>query len=181
MKLFSVKLKESELFLLCAVMLSLFFLFNFYWKNSSAVTLLSQTEAKNIAAKTQLSENQVLLDKLNKRGPSSDAIQNEYLDQYVLVNDRFSSIITKIVSSSNGHGFTLSKLSLDDQSTESGYKKMLYSLDAEASFIDIGRFLEQLEDAPLLTEVNSVEINRIDNEMKRCRARIKLYSYVRSE
>ena len=103
------------------------------------------------------------------------------MDQYVLFNDRFSSVISSIVNSSKSKAFTLTKLSLEDQSTENGYKKMLYSLDAEASFIEIGKFLEKLEDAPLLTEVSSVEINRIDNEMKRCQAHIKLFSYVRKE
>ena len=44
-----------------------------------------------------------------------------------------------------------------------------------------GKLLEQLEDAPVLTEVQSVEILRITDELKRCIAKIKLHGYFSRE
>ena len=181
MQFMKIRLKKNETILISLILVILMALFGFLWKKSSFVTALNELQLKTDAAKTQVLESRALYEKLSKREPAGVGATKEFLDQYVLLNDHFSSVITGIVNSSKGKEFTLTKLSLDDQSSEAGYKKMLYSIDAEASFIDIGKFLEKLEDAPLLTEVSSVEINRIDTEMKRCRAHIKLYSYVRAE
>ena len=181
MNLSKIQLKKNELVLMSIVVLVLFALFHFSWKNSNKMLTLNAVRASSMTAKSKLIENQSLYEKLIKREPASQGFSADYMDQYILANDHFSSAITGIVNSSKSKAFTLIKLSLEDQSSDSGYKKMLYSLDAEASFIEIGKFLEKLEDAPLLTEVTSIEINRIDTEMKRCQAHIKLYSYVRSE
>lgn len=179
--LLKIKLKNNEVIMLCLVILTLFAAFNILWKKSGSANALNEIRAKADASKKVLADNQALYDKLSKRSPASEGFSADYMSQYAMLNDRFSSVITGIVNSSKSKKFTLSRLSLENQSAENGYKKMLYSLDAEASFIEIGKFLEKLEDAPLLTEVSSVEINRIDNEMKRCKAHIKLYSYVRAE
>ena len=159
----------------------LIFLFNFIWSKSSMALNLINLGAKSEVSRKQLADNQLLYNKLSQRGPASQNLKNDYMDQYVLMNDRFSSVISGIVNSSKAKTFSLLKISLDEQTKESGYKKLLYTLEIESSFIEIGKFLEKLEDAPLLTEVNAVEIKRIDTEMKRCQAQIKLYSYVRVE
>jgi len=179
MKLLKVQFKPNEIALMSAVVVTMMVLFSFYWKTSGMAVGLNALKAKSEVSKRSLAENQALIDKLTKRVPASDGVSAEYLDQYVLLNDRISSVIAGIVNSTKGRSFTLSKLLQEEQSIEGGYKKILYSLDAEASFIDIGKFLEKLEDAALLTEVKAVEINRIDDEMKRCKAHIRLYSYVR--
>lgn len=180
-RLFSIQLKQSEVAMLCVVIVSFFGLFHLLWMKSgasvSALTLNAQLEK----SKQTLAENKTFLEKLSNRSPASVGAGVDEMDKYVLTNDRLSSVINGIVASSRSEALALTKLSLEDQSLESGYKKMLYSVDAEASFIDIGKFLEKLEDAPLLTEIKSININRIDNEMKRCQAHIRLYSYVRVE
>jgi len=181
MRLLKVRLKTNEIVLMSLIVVTFFALFHFFWKSSTKVITLNNLRAKSEISKAALLENKNQIEKLSKRDPASEGLNADYMDKYLSFNDKFSSVITGIVNSSKGRGFSLTKLSLEDQSIENGYKKILYSIDAEATFIDIGKFLEKLEDAPLLTEVTSIEINRIDVEMKRCQAQIKLYSYVRSE
>jgi hypothetical protein len=181
MKLLKIKLKPNEVAVICLIILCLFVVFNMFWKNSPMNTGLKNVQSRIEASKKKLAEDQALFDKLSKISSPTDSANSADLDQYVLLNDRFSSVISGIVRNSKTKSFALTKLVMEDESLESGYKKVLYSLDAEASFIEIGKFLEKLEDASLLTEVSSVEINRIDEEMKRCLAHIRLYSYVRAE
>ena len=181
MRLSKISLNLKEALLMSLIILIFFAIGNILLKKTGAAAALTDFRAKSEIAKNKLAESQAFLDKLSKRDPSADGVNADYLDQYLRLNDRFSSVITGIVSSSKGGGFMLTRVSLEGEITENGYKRMLYSMDAEASFISIGKFLEKLEDAPLLTEVSSVEINRIENEMKRCKAHIKLYSYVRAD
>ena len=181
MRKIRVKFKKNEVALLSLILITFFVLLSFFSKKFDVLTTLNELHSKREVTKKKLAENQALYEKLVQRERSTDGLHSESMDQYLLNNDRLSSVITGIVNSSKGKSFTLTKLSLDEQSTENGYKKILYSIEAEASFLDIGKFLERLEDAPLLTEVNSVEINRIDEEMERCQTHIKLYSYVRIE
>ncbi len=181
MRFLKTQLKPSEIALISIILMMLLFIFNFTWKTSSMIRSLNALQVQVETSRTKLTENKILYTRLISRTPSSEDVKKDFMDQYVLVNDRFSSVITGIVNSSKNKNFSLQKISLDEQTKESGYKKLLYSLDIESSFIEIGKFLEKLEDAPLLTEVTSVEIKRIDNEMKRCLAQIRLYSYVRIE
>jgi len=176
-----IRLKSNEAALLSLIIVVFLVLFTIMWDRSGTMASLTVSRNQVAASKAKLDENKALYDKLTKRSPSSEGLNTDYLDQYLKLNDHFSSVITGIVNSSKGNSFALNKISLESQAVENGYKQMLYSLDAEASFIAIGKFLERLEDAPLLTEVSSIEISRIDNEMKRCQAHIKLFSYVRAE
>ncbi len=125
-------------------------------------------------------KDQLAYDQLQKRAPASVEanLASQLLEQYLKFNGRFSSVVNGIVLSSNGNAFALNKILSESQVQAVGYTQTLYSIEAEASFIAIGKFLEKMEDSPLLTEVDSIEISRIGNEMKRCKAKIKLFSYV---
>jgi hypothetical protein len=83
-----------------------------------------------------------------------------------------------IVSGSQQGAFSISKILAEKSKKTGAYTQTLYELETESSFLAIGKFLESLEDSPLLTEVESVEISRIEQEMKRCTAKIRLYGYV---
>jgi hypothetical protein len=103
---------------------------------------------------------------------------NELLDKYMKSNDRFSNVISTVISNSNNLSFVVNKIATESQAQLMGYAQTLYSIQASASFISIGKFLESLEDSPLLTEVQSIDIERTGNELKMCKANIKLFSYV---
>ena len=133
--------------------------------------------------KEKLNLDQLAYLELQKRAPASveTGIAGQLLDQYLKFNGHFSSVVSGIVSSSNGNSFALTKILAENQIKTVGYTQTLYSVEADASFISIGKFLEKMEDSPLLTEVDSIDITRIESEMKRCKAKIKLFSYVGAE
>jgi hypothetical protein len=83
-----------------------------------------------------------------------------------------------IFSGSKENDFTVQKITSMQSTKFGGYTQTLYALEADSSFIAIGKFLENLEDSPLLTEIESIDIARIENEMKQCKASIRLYGYV---
>lgn len=181
MRLLNIQLKKNEIVMLSVTILCLFFLFYVTWEKIGPAGAMIDLEQRSAVAKRKLADNKALFEKLNNRAPASVGFSSEYMDRYVLNNDRFSGAINGIVTSSKAKDFVLKKIQLEEQSVENGYKKLLYILQADATFIEVGKFLEKIEEAPLLTEVNSVEITRDENEMRRCHAEIKLYSYVRPD
>ena len=82
------------------------------------------------------------------------------------------------ISETKNVPFSVSKIATSPPTLSQGFRKTLISLDAEATFLSIGTFLENLEDSPLLTEIDSIEIKRQAGDLKLCNAKIKIFSYV---
>jgi Tfp pilus assembly protein PilO len=139
-------------------------------------------DLKNEVTSVQASvdKNQALLVALQSRAPASADLRtsNDLLEKYLKNNDRFSNVVAGIVSNSNHSTFNVTKISAESQAQLYGYSQILYSIEADASFISIGKFLESLEDSSLLTEVSSIEIGRTGSELRLLKTKIKLFSYV---
>ena len=166
----------------CVIAVVLTLCFQQFWVNPKSGEL-GEIEQKISDLHKKMNADQLAYSELSKRAPASveSASATQLLDQYLKFNGHFSSVVNGIVTSSKGTSFSLSKISSESQVQTIGYTQTLYSVEAEAPFIAIGKFLEKMEDSPLLTEVDSIEISRIGNEMKRCKAKIKLFSYVGAE
>ncbi len=179
MSLKDAQLKNSKTILSVTLSLALVYCFQHYWVVPKKLKL-TEVRERVVSSRTKIAEDQLALEKLISRMPAAEEMRasQHLLDQYFKSNKQFSSVITSIVDNSKSDSFTLNRISSERQSKVSGYSQTLYNLEAEASFISIGRFLEKLEDSSLLTEVESVEITRLADEMKRCKANIKLFSYV---
>ncbi len=138
-----------------------------------------ELKTKVTTAKAELEKNRTLEANLKGKAPSYLEIQtsNDLLERYLKSNERFSSIVDGIVSSSNGRDFLLSKMLADSQVEMNGYIQTLYKIEAEATFLSIGKFLESLEDSPLLSEVQTIEIKRNQSELRICNVKIDLLSY----
>jgi Tfp pilus assembly protein PilO len=179
MALGNFRLKKSEVVLTSLFACAMAYLFQTYWLRPH-VDQLNSMKSEVAGVQTQVDQNQSLLVTLKNRVPASIEVKssNELLDKYIKSNDRFSNVVSSIIQSSNTLSFMLNKISAESQEQLMGYAQTLYSIQAEASFISIGKFLETLEDSPLLTEVQSIEIERTGNELKMCKANIKLFNYV---
>jgi hypothetical protein len=172
-------LKKSETILLSLFALASFYLFQTYYMKPKK-EVLNGMKSEVSALQIKNDQNQVLLSTLQNRVPASLELKtsNELLDKYMKSNDRFSNVISTVISNSNNLSFVVNKIATESQAQLMGYAQTLYSIQASASFISIGKFLESLEDSPLLTEVQSIDIERTGNELKMCKANIKLFSYV---
>ncbi len=184
MKLREGRFKLRETLLLSLGILAVGFGFQRFWvvpKTKSLDELGKQVDS----ARKQLDETRAMIAKVGSRAPASttpvvadDHVARGLLDRYLESNDRFSKVVMGIVSGSKEGSFTISKILAEKSQKMGAYTQTLYELETESSFLSIGKFLESLEDSPLLTEVESVEISRIEQEMKRCTAKIRLYGYV---
>ena len=179
MALGRVKFNRNETVLLTLFALSCFYLFDSHWLKPKRHAL---NDLKNEVSSAQASveKNQSLLATLQTRAPASADLRtsNDLLEKYLKNNDRFSSVVAGIVSNSNHSTFNVNKISAESQSQLYGYSQILYSIEADASFISIGKFLESLEDSSLLTEVSSIEIGRTTSDLRLLKTTIKLFSYV---
>ena len=183
MKFREGKFKVRESLMISIAILALGFGFEKFWVKPNAKRLEELNE-KTEAAKKKIDDTQSLIVKVKNRAPASIPVSDEehstksMLERYMGSNDRFSKVVMGIVSGSKEGAFTVSKISAERTLKVGSYTQTLYEVDAESSFLSIGKFLETLEDSPLLTEVDSIEITRIEQEMKRCTAKIKLFGYV---
>ena len=183
MKFREGKFKVKESLLMSVAILSLGFGFERFWVKPNARKLEELTQ-KTEATKKKIEDTQALIVKVKNRAPASLPTKDEdhstksMLERYMRSNDRFSKVVMGIVAGSKDGSLSVSKISAERSLKVGAYTQTLYEVDAESSFLSIGKFLETLEDSPLLTEVDSIEITRIEQEMKRCSAKIKLFGYV---
>lgn len=173
------KLKPSESILISLVLLAVMGVFQVYWVKPNSKKMF-EIQVKTAAIQKKIEESKSLIVSAGSRTPANEEAKTtqNLLERYVTSNTKFSKIITGIFNGSKDGGFSISKITAERSSAIGAYTQTLYNLQAESSFISIGRFLETLEDSPLLTEVESIDINRIENEMKKCRADIRIFGYV---
>ncbi len=174
-----IRLSKRESYLTSAFIVGVLFLFQHFWASPKSLEL-KKLEVEVVTARNTLAKEQLEFKKLATRAPASQSVtaSQRLLEKYLKSNELFSSVVTGLVENSKNEAFIINKITSDSESTFSGYTQTLYKVEVEAPFIAIGKFLEKLEDSALLTEVDSIEISRITEEMKRCKASIKLYSYV---
>jgi hypothetical protein len=174
------KLKSHEIAFLSSMALALFFVYNHYWKTSHAMKLAALNNELARVNEEALND-QKLLDKLlsTNRNPADLALQTskDLLDKYAKSNDHFSKVMMQL-SDKAGTPFSLTRFATENQTKVGPYTKTSISLEAQATFLTIGRFLETLDDSPLLTEVESIEIKRVSTDLKLCNAKIRIFSYV---
>jgi hypothetical protein len=93
-------------------------------------------------------------------------------------NNNFTNIVKKLSGNENPDLFMIRSLTLDKEEQFSEYNKVQFTLDVEAPFLNVGQFLEKLEESLLLTELVDIDATRIDPELKRCSVKLSLNSYV---
>jgi hypothetical protein len=173
------RLKLSESILLSLVIVGGGVLFQRFWVLPNSQRLVELQE-KAKATQAKIDELKTQLGTIKVKAPATEEVKTaqSLLDRYISTNDRFSSVIMGIFSGSKEREFNISKIIAEKSEKVGVYTQTLYQIDAESSFIAIGKFLEGLEDSALLTEVDSINITKIEEEMKRCRASIRLFGYV---
>ncbi len=178
--LLRLNLKES--ITLSVIALLLMGYFHVTWTKNH-LKEVADLKAKVATVSTELEKNRKLEANLKGKAPTYVEIQtsNDLLERYLKSNEKFSSIVDGIISNSNGREFLLSKMLAESQEKVNGYIQTLYKIEAEATFLSIGKFLEKLEDSSLLSEVQSVEIKRSANELRVCNVKINLLSYSSAE
>jgi hypothetical protein len=174
-----LKLKWTESLLVSLFAVMSMVAFDRFWQKPHSKEL-KELQAKVTETRKKVDETRKVLEGLKNRAPASadHSTTLSLLDRYLTSNDRFSSVIHGIFSGSNGKEFSVQKITALQSNRFEGYTQTLYALEAESNFIAIGKFLENLEDSPLLTEIESIDIARIEDELKQCRANIRLYGYV---
>jgi hypothetical protein len=112
------------------------------------------------------------------RAPSSTAAGDE-AQKLISQNAQFAFLIRDLIEQSAISGFQIQRL--ETVSIESGgdYDKILYSMDVEASYRSLGRFIEQLETSKMMIEIKSIEITRrAEDDLRGTVGRLKIYNYV---
>jgi hypothetical protein len=93
-------------------------------------------------------------------------------------NDYFSTFISKLAHQDGVGSFRILRLATETPVQSPEYTRTGITLTVESSFPAVGKFLESLENSPTLAEIDSMEIARIDGDLKKCSAKIKLSNYV---
>ncbi|RZA05712.1 MAG: hypothetical protein EOP11_12190 [Proteobacteria bacterium] len=99
------------------------------------------------------------------------------LDEAGSASAKVSSFIRELASQESESKFRIVRLGTEDALAGAEYARTPVTLDVEATFPAIGHFLEQLEDGPFLAEVDSLEVYRVENDLRMCAAKIRIYSY----
>jgi hypothetical protein len=174
-KIESTRMAPRELKLMALTGLALVFLgFKMIlvkqWKQRNEVRLEVTNLEENIL-KAQISVNQMKINALAQATASTGNGPEALLEK----NNNISSLLTKM--SGDGVRFSLNRLVVEEHKVINGYSRTLFNLEIESSFIELGKFIESMENSDFLVDFQSVEISRVDRELKLAVAKIKVFSY----
>jgi Tfp pilus assembly protein PilO len=174
------KTKMSPLsMVLMTLIISLFFvLFNRHFKKPMQDKLYAQKQQLETMYNEVQKKRATLAQLANSRKTTvvDSRGLRQLIDRYTEANAHLSKVIQHL-SHSEENAFYLGSITTDKPSQLGPYTRTPLQLDAEATFVSIGQFLERLEDSPLLTELESFEINRKTTDLKLCSVKLKLASY----
>jgi hypothetical protein len=167
-----------EILLVAGTMGALAFAYLQFWhlpRNREIAALQKQV----IEAKKKLENDLSAADALSKKANADPVEQaaDAQMDRVREMNSNFANIVRELSGGDTPDLFTIKSLNLAKEEKMADYSKVLFNLELEAPFLSVGQFLERLEKSDLLTEVVSVDISRVQPEMKRCTIRLSLYSY----
>ena len=108
----------------------------------------------------------------------AQSLRKSPLWAYRQENSGLGNLIRKVSSSDSKRDFTVRRITVvgkEEKPTE--YDSTKFEIEVEGPFHAIGNFLEELEGSRFLTRVESVQVSRIEKELRLCRARIFVNSF----
>jgi hypothetical protein len=72
---------------------------------------------------------------------------------------------------------TVRRIASEKQEITPDFEKTTLQMEIDTPFNSLGKLLEEIEGSKLLTRVEKIQIIRIENELRLCRARIMLNAY----
>lgn len=140
--------------------------------------LLAALEARRsaLAIEAEVERSRNMLTDLSTRRPASFTASPLYA--YRKENSGLGNLIRKVSAGAEvGRDFTVRKISLEKAESLPEFEKNRFELEVEGPFHSIGNFLQELESSRFLTRVESVQVFRIEKELRLCRARILVSSF----
>lgn len=112
-----------------------------------------------------------------------DAAESDALPQYLTNSASLSNLIRQLTNEDPAHKYNVKSIVGRPAAIEKGaeskpYELISYEVKLETSFLSVGHFIERLEESKFVLDVVSVEVQRIESDLKRCTATIRLNSYV---
>jgi len=135
---------------------------------------LNELKSEVSGLQVLLNNNRMLLTQIKTQSVPTTA--NESVEKHLALNNNFALLLKGL--GGDGVDFTVNRLAVEEHQLLSGYTKTLFTLDVDTSFLTLGQFIEKLESSQFLLEIQSIDISRVSQELKKCTAKIRLYSYV---
>lgn len=127
-------------------------------------------------------ENAKLTQAMATRQPaSSNVVPEGEMRKIIAENATLTSLIRTLAEKSSGDGLHLRRIESTKIEAQEGYQKANYSIDVEAPYLVIGRFIQQIEESGLLVEVESLKISRNGDDLRMVIANVSLNNYVIEE
>lgn len=138
--------------------------------------LALETNGKAASVEMEIERSRNMLTDLSNRKPASITTSPLYV--YRQQNSGLGNLMRKVSAGAEvSRDFTVRKITLDKSESLPEFEKNRFALEVEGPFHAIGNFLEELEGSRFLTKVESVQVFRIEKELRLCRARIMVSSF----
>lgn len=102
---------------------------------------------------------------------------NDEVKRYLESNKYMSNLLRKLGADEEDNGLFLKDITIENNNKENNFYRSAMKVQVESTFVALGNFLGKLSDSETLIDVKSVELNRIDSDLKRCTATIQLQGY----
>lgn len=165
--------RERTIFFSVVIVISLLAGKSFIWDEAMGifdVWTRTQTVERDIA------RNRTILQDLLEARPESLRVSPYWT--YRQENSGLGNLIRRVSSNTETRRFfTVRKIAVEKTEKLPEYDKTKFEVEVEGPFQSVGDFLEDLENSRFLTRVESVQVYRIERELRLCRAKIILNSF----
>jgi len=177
-----LKLSQRERILAGGITLSLVVAtYNLGYK-SQQKEIASLQETLQVQETELQKKQETLRDLQTKSAVLERANQNEkQLGKYIEASKYMSNLLRQLGAEEGRADIHLRQIDIKETTKVNNLYRSSLQLEVESSFLALGRFLASLEKSDLLIEVKSLQLNRIDSELKRCQATIEVQGYFNGE
>ncbi|MBF0299932.1 MAG: type 4a pilus biogenesis protein PilO [Oligoflexia bacterium] len=164
--------RESIMIFLVIVVIFIFFTKLWYFKQESTIQSIKDEISELTNQTTNYKENLNGLTGINQVVNEQLNIVNTLNVETIKIENNVPSLIKKITELSDLSKIQLKKIKLIENKNKIFFNEYSISVEVESSFLILGHFLESMEKIPMPINVKSIEISRLDQDLKNCFARI---------
>ncbi len=170
-----IKMNLRERILLVAILIVVA-LIGFRFTVVDEFLQISEIRKNTEAVEAEIARSRSMLSDLASRKPAS--FTSSPLFAYKQENSGLGNLILRVSNSAeSSRDFVVRRIALEKNESLPEFEKNSFQLEVEGPFHSIGNFLQDLEESRFLTRVESVQVFRIEKELRLCRARILVSSF----
>ena len=172
--------QREKIFLIAAAILSLlgwFFLCSPKWQEASRL----KHDLKLMTQRTEGAKQVIEATERLKKESEVSSVKLSYLDEKILMRRNLTRILKQLAEPTEKHNIRIISMKPTEEekaNPDSLYQSLPIEMEMRCRYVDLGRYLEDLKNRPLLLNVENLQIRREEKEAPILSVHLVLTAYM---